>query len=49
MAKGHTGYRFFKKIVHNDAMAQDPPEIYGWRALFLAMSVCKRIHFLAET
>ncbi|OCT44264.1 Quinate permease [Cladophialophora carrionii] len=38
MARGDAGYRFFKRIVHNDAMAQDPPEIYGWRALFLAMS-----------
>lgn len=34
-----TGYRFFSKIVHNDAMKQDPHEIYGWRAFFLALSV----------
>ncbi|KEF51707.1 uncharacterized protein A1O9_12342 [Exophiala aquamarina CBS 119918] len=32
------GYRIFSKIVHNDAMKQDPPEIYGWRAFFLALS-----------
>lgn len=37
-----TGYRIFSKIVHNDAMKQDPPEIYGWRAFFLALSVSRQ-------
>jgi hypothetical protein len=32
------GYRIFSKIVHNEAMKQDPPEIYGWRAIALACS-----------
>jgi len=27
------------KIVHNDAMKVDPPEIYGWRVYALACSV----------
>lgn len=34
------GYKIFSKIVHNDAMKKDPPEIYGWRAIALAGSVC---------
>jgi len=29
-----------KKIVHNDAMDSDPPEIYGWRVFALAASAC---------
>jgi hypothetical protein len=28
------------KIIHNDAIKQDPPEIYGWRVFMLAGSVC---------
>lgn len=40
MAKVPVGYRIFSRAVHNDAMKQDPPEIYGWRAIMLAMSVC---------
>jgi len=27
------------KIIHNDAIKQDPPEIYGWRVFVLAGSV----------
>lgn len=27
------------KIIHNDAIKQDPPEIYGWRVFVLACSV----------
>lgn len=27
------------KIIHNDAIKQDPPEIYGWRVYALAGSV----------
>jgi hypothetical protein len=27
------------KIIHNDAIKQDPPEIYGWRVFMLAGSV----------
>ncbi|KAG7137412.1 Quinate permease like protein [Verticillium longisporum] len=29
-----------QKIVKNDAMKEDPPEIYGWRAFALACSAC---------
>lgn len=32
------GYKLFSRIVHNPAMKQDPPEIYGWRAIALACS-----------
>ena len=28
-----------RKIIHNDAIKEDPPEIYGWRVFFLASSV----------
>jgi len=28
------------KIIHNDAIKQDPPEIYGWRVFVLAGSAC---------
>jgi len=28
------------KIIHNDAIKQDPPEIYGWRVFMLAGSAC---------
>ncbi|KAM0324633.1 hypothetical protein ACHAQA_008023 [Verticillium albo-atrum] len=31
---------FLQKIVKNEAMKQDPPEIYGWRAYALACSAC---------
>jgi hypothetical protein len=27
------------KLIHNDAIKQDPPEIYGWRVYALACSV----------
>lgn len=33
--------RILKKIVRNEAMALDPPEIYGWRVYLLACSVCQ--------
>jgi hypothetical protein len=33
------GYKIFSRIVHNEAMKKDPPEIYGWRAIALACSV----------
>lgn len=29
-----------QRIVKNDAMKEDPPEIYGWRAYALACSAC---------
>ncbi|KAM7215415.1 General substrate transporter [Rhypophila decipiens] len=32
--------RILKKIVKNEAMASDPPEIYGWRVYLLACSAC---------
>lgn len=30
----------FRRIVRNDAIAVDPPEVYNWRVLALAASVC---------
>lgn len=30
---------FLQKIIHNKAIKEDPPEIYGWRVYFLAFSV----------
>jgi hypothetical protein len=30
---------FLRKVVRNDAMKEDPPEIYGWRVYALAVSV----------
>ncbi|XPS71552.1 hypothetical protein M3J09_003732 [Ascochyta lentis] len=35
-----TGARFIRSIVKNDAVKQDPPEIYGWRAFAMAGSAC---------
>ncbi|KAM7205730.1 putative permease [Naviculisporaceae sp. PSN 640] len=32
--------RVLRKIVRNEAMAADPPEIYGWRVYLLACSAC---------
>ncbi|KAK3309350.1 general substrate transporter [Chaetomium strumarium] len=32
--------RVLRKIVKNEAMASDPPEIYGWRVYMLACSAC---------
>ncbi|KAK6597094.1 quinate permease [Botrytis cinerea] len=34
------GQRFLMKIVKNESMKTDPPEIYGWRVFFLACSAC---------
>lgn len=34
-----SGMWLLRKIVHNDAMQHDPPEIYGWRVYMLAFSV----------
>jgi len=31
--------KVLQKIVRNEAMASDPPEIYGWRVYMLACSV----------
>lgn len=31
---------FLRKVVRNDAMKEDPPEIYGWRVYALAVSAC---------
>jgi len=31
--------RVLQRIVRNDAMKHDPPEIYGWRVFLLACSV----------
>ncbi|OCL10141.1 general substrate transporter [Glonium stellatum] len=34
------GARFLYRIVKNEAMKADPPEIYGWRVFMLACSAC---------
>ncbi|KAF2834323.1 general substrate transporter [Patellaria atrata CBS 101060] len=34
------GARFLQRIVKNDAMKSDPPEIYGWRSFAIACSAC---------
>lgn len=34
-----------RKIIHNDAIKEDPPEIYGWRVFFLASSVSRLASF----
>jgi hypothetical protein len=34
------GARMLHKIVKNEAMRSDPPEIYGWRVFALACSAC---------
>ena len=43
--------RILQKVVRNEAMASDPPEIYGWRVYLLACSVsCSSIHtYLHDT
>lgn len=40
MARAGPGARFLYKIVKNDSMKTDPPEIYGWRVFVLACSAC---------
>lgn len=32
--------RFLRAIVRNEAMRNDPPEIYGWRVFALVCSAC---------
>lgn len=34
------GYRILSRIVRNDAMKVDPPEIYNFRVLLLACASC---------
>ncbi|KAM3073397.1 hypothetical protein ACMFMG_004703 [Clarireedia jacksonii] len=34
------GVKILQKIVKNESMKTDPPEIYGWRVFFLAASAC---------
>jgi hypothetical protein len=31
---------FIRKIVHNDAVKLDPPEVYNWRVFALAAAAC---------
>ncbi|KAJ3454146.1 hypothetical protein MRS44_018040 [Fusarium solani] len=31
---------FLRRFIRNEAMASDPPEIYGWRCVVLAVSAC---------
>jgi len=33
------GYNLMRKIVRNDAIKSDPPEVYNWRAFALAAAV----------
>ncbi|KAF2476559.1 quinate permease [Lindgomyces ingoldianus] len=40
MAEAGLGARFLFRIIKNDAMKQDPPQIYGWRVFLLACSAC---------
>lgn len=34
------GTSLIQRIVKNEAMKEDPPEIYGWRVYALACSAC---------
>lgn len=34
------GVKFLSRVVRNDAMKEDPPQIYGWRVFALACSAC---------
>jgi hypothetical protein len=34
------GARFLYKVIKNQAMKEDPPEIYGWRTFMMACSAC---------
>lgn len=40
---------FLKKIIRNDAMKEDPVEIYGWRAFVLTGTVCFKLINAPET
>jgi hypothetical protein len=35
-----SGAKFIRLIVKNDAVKQDPHQIYGWRAFAMAASAC---------
>ncbi|KAI1633572.1 putative MFS quinate transporter [Biscogniauxia mediterranea] len=37
---GKTFVRFLRLVIRNDAMRDDPPEIYGWRVFLLACASC---------
>lgn len=39
-AHAGAGARFLYKVIRNDAMKEDPPQIYGWRAFMMACSAC---------
>lgn len=39
-AEAGLGAKFLFKIVKNDSMKEDPPQIYGWRVFMLACSAC---------
>lgn len=34
------GIKILNRLVRNDAMKIDPPEIYNWHVLFLACASC---------
>ncbi|KAF2202590.1 general substrate transporter [Delitschia confertaspora ATCC 74209] len=40
MSRAGFGARFLYRVVKNDSMKQDPPQIYGWRVFLLACSAC---------
>ncbi|KAF2681321.1 quinate permease [Lentithecium fluviatile CBS 122367] len=40
MSRAGLGARFLYKIIKNQAMKEDPPEIYGWRTFMMACSAC---------
>lgn len=42
------GYSLMRKIVRNDAIKSDPPEVYNWRAFALAAAVRPLYSFLVE-
>ncbi|KAL1983817.1 hypothetical protein VTN96DRAFT_9903 [Rasamsonia emersonii] len=35
-----SGYAFLRRVVRNDAIALDPPEVYNWRVFALAAAAC---------
>lgn len=40
LAGAGLGAKFLYKVIRNDAMKQDPHQIYGWRAFMMACSAC---------
>lgn len=40
MQQASWGTRFLYRVVKNEGMKTDPPQIYGWRVFLLACSAC---------